>query len=51
MGRKVLRFGPACYHVVHLMVPVAALEMNFFYTMKVSAMKMERRHMSLLRTG
>ena len=31
MGRKVLRFGPACYHVVHLMVPVAALEMNFLY--------------------
>src|SRR5262245_4804877 len=28
---KPLRFGPACYHVIHLSLPVAAMEMNFLY--------------------
>lgn len=31
MDNKPLRFGPACYHVIHLSLPVAAMEMNFFY--------------------
>jgi len=31
MTKTPLRFGPACYHVIHLSLPVAASEMNFFY--------------------
>jgi ABC-type nitrate/sulfonate/bicarbonate transport system substrate-binding protein len=30
-NRKALRIGPACYHVLHLTVLMAAHEMNFFY--------------------
>jgi ABC-type nitrate/sulfonate/bicarbonate transport system substrate-binding protein len=31
MSKKPLRFGPACYHVIHLSLPVVAIEMNFLY--------------------
>ena len=30
MARK-LRFGPACYHVLHMIPIQVAHEMNFFY--------------------
>src|SRR5579864_6331450 len=28
---RILRIGPACYHTLHLLPPMVAHDMNFFY--------------------